>query len=197
MTVLDAFSPLSVVFDRDADQIWDCPTISEEKLQEYMKDLRKSQGEIHSKIETSVKSFRATKWRNANKKSSAVKFDKGDYVLVAVAEPQNISKLQPRWNGSDQITEVVSYWVLVVKLLVSKAEKTVHASRLQFYSDKDLNVTIRLQEQIQHDEWKCTVESFKDFREEGKEYQVLTQWLGIDEPVWEPMDIMCPDVPKL
>ena len=126
-----------------------------------------------------------------------MKFDKGDYVLVAVAEPQNISKLQPRWNGSDQITEVVSYWVLVVKLLVSKAEKTVHASRLQFYSDKDLNVTIRLQEQIQHDEWKCTVESFKDFREEGKEYQVLTQWLGIDEPVWEPMDIMCPDVPKL
>jgi len=61
MTVLDAFSPLSVVFDRDADQIWDCPTISEEKLQEYMKDLRKSHGEIHSKIETSVKSFRATK----------------------------------------------------------------------------------------------------------------------------------------
>jgi hypothetical protein len=65
----------------------------------------------------------------------------------------------------------------------------VHASRLQFYSDKDLNVTIRLQEQIQHDEWNFTVESFKDFRKEGKQYQVLTQWLGIDEPVREPMDI--------
>ena len=71
-----------------------------------------------------------------------------DYVLVAVAEPQNLSKPQPRWSGFYQITEVVSDWSFVVKYLVSKAEKTVHASRLQVYSDKDLNVTIRLQEQI-------------------------------------------------
>jgi hypothetical protein len=83
----------------------------------------------------------ATKRRNANKKRSAVKFDKGDYVLVAVAEPQNLSKLQPRWNGPYQITDVVSDWVWVVKHLVSKVEKTVHAFRLQFYSDKDFNVT--------------------------------------------------------
>ena len=55
----------------------------------------------------------------------------------------------------------------------------------------------RLQTQIKHDEWKFTVESFKDFRKEGKEHQVLTQLLGIDETVWEPMDTMCQDAPKL
>jgi hypothetical protein len=52
--------------------------MSEGKLKEYMKDLRKSLGKIHRKVETSVKSFRATKRRNANKKRSSVKFDKGD-----------------------------------------------------------------------------------------------------------------------
>ena len=66
-----------------------------------MKDLKKSLDEIHRKVETSVKSSRATKRRSANKKRSAAKLDKGD-VLVAVAEPQNLSKLQPRWNGPYQ-----------------------------------------------------------------------------------------------
>jgi hypothetical protein len=54
--------------------------------------------------------------------------------------------------------------VFVVKHFVTKAEETVHASRLQFHSEKDLNVTIRFQEQIQHDEWKLSVECFKEFR---------------------------------
>jgi len=95
--------------------------MSEGTLKEYMKDLRKSLDEIHRKVETSVRSSRATKRRNANKKRSAVKFDKGDYVLVAVAEPQKLSKLQPRWNGTYQITEFVSNWVFLLKLSVSKS----------------------------------------------------------------------------
>jgi hypothetical protein len=41
MTGLAAFSPLSLVFDRDANNIWNFP-LSEAKLKEYMKDLRKS-----------------------------------------------------------------------------------------------------------------------------------------------------------
>jgi len=94
---------------------------------------------------------------------------------VAVAEPQNLSKLQPRWSGPYQVTEVVSDWVFVLKDLVSNAEKAVRASLIQLYSDKDLNVTIWLQEQIQYDEWKFTVESFKEFRKEGGKYQVLTR----------------------
>jgi hypothetical protein len=61
---------------------------------------------------------------------------------VAVAEPQNLSKLQPRWSGPYQVTEVVSDWVFVLKDLVSNAEKAVRASLIQLYSDKDLNVTI-------------------------------------------------------
>ena len=101
----------------------------------------------------------------------------GDYVLVALAEPQNVSKLKPRWNGPYEITEVISDWALVIKHLVGKAEKTLYACRPQFYREKDLNVTMPLEEHIQIEEWKITVESFKDFRAEGKEYQVLLRWL--------------------
>ena len=125
--------------------------MSEEKSKEYVKDLTKSLHEIHRKVETSVKISRATKRRNGSKKRSTLKFDKGDYILVAVAEPQNLSKLHPRWSSPYQITEVVSGSVFVIKLLVSKTEKTLHPSRLQFHSDKDLNVTIQLQQQIKHD----------------------------------------------
>jgi hypothetical protein len=95
--------------------------------------------------------------------------DKRDYVLVAVAEPRTLTQLQPGWNGPYQVTEVVSDWVFVLKHLVSKTYKTVHSCRLQFYSDKDLNETLGLQEETQQSEWKFTVESFKDFRKEGKE----------------------------
>jgi len=56
-----------------------------------------------------------------------------------------LSKLQTKTNCSHEITEAVSNRVFVVKDLVRKAEKTVHASRFQLHSDKDLNVTIRLQ----------------------------------------------------
>ena len=126
-----------------------------------MRDLRKSLSEIHKEVETSVKSSRATKGKNVKKRRSAVKFDKVHYVFVAIAESQKLSKLQPKWTGLYQISEAVSDWLLVVKHLASEAEKKVHASRLQFHSDKDLNVIIRLQKQIQYDEWKFAVEFSK------------------------------------
>jgi len=74
-----------------------------------------------------------------------------------------------------------------------QSEKAVNASCPQFYSHKDLNTTLRLQEQIQYVEWKFIVESFKDVRQERKEYWFLTQWLGFEEPMY----IMCQNVPKL
>jgi hypothetical protein len=80
------------------------------KIERTHERLEEISGEIYRKVETSVRSSRATKRRNANKKRSPAKFDKGDYVLVSVTQPQNLSKLQPRWNGPYQITEVVSDW---------------------------------------------------------------------------------------
>ena len=58
-------------------------------------------------------------------------------------------------------------------------------------------MTIRLQEQIQHDEAKFEVQSFIDLRQEREEFQVLTKWLGIDEESWAPINVMVDDVPKL
>jgi len=52
--------------------------------------------------------------------------------------------------------------------LVSRLENTVHASRLRYYAGSHLEVLIRLQGKIQHDQWKFVVEHFIDFREEGK-----------------------------
>jgi len=48
MKGLDTFSALSLVFDPDANKMWDCP-MSEEKWKECMKNLRKCLDEIHRK----------------------------------------------------------------------------------------------------------------------------------------------------
>ena len=165
VTDLDAFSPRSEVFDPEANKIRAC-AMSEGKLKEYMRELRNSLDEITRKL--------TLRWRAPGLRSEKM-----------------WTRSAPTWNGLYQILEVVSDQVFVVKHLVSKCEKKAHASRLQFHFHKEFNEIIRLQEQISHEKWKFTVNAFKDFRKEGKEYQVLTRWLGIVEPVWEAMDIMC------
>jgi hypothetical protein len=94
MTGLDAFSPQSILFDPDANKIRDS---GDEVLKECARDLKKSLDKLHKKVETLVKSSRAPKSRNVKKQRSSLKLDRRDNVVVAVAEPQHLSKLQPGW----------------------------------------------------------------------------------------------------
>ena len=94
MTGLDAFSPQSILFDPDANKIRDS---GDEVLKECARDLKKSLDKLHKKVETLVKSSRAPKSRNVKKQRSSLKLDRRDNVVVAVAEPQDLSKLQPGW----------------------------------------------------------------------------------------------------
>ena len=134
-----------------------------------MTELRDSLKQMHKRVADSVSKAHDAKRRATKKRRRGIDFDKGDYVLVGASDPENLSKLQPRWTGLYQIVQVISDWVFVVRHLITKAEKNVHSCRLSYHADKHLNVTIRMQEQIQHDEAKFEVESLIDLRQEGKE----------------------------
>jgi hypothetical protein len=56
-----------------------------------------------------------------------VKFDKGDYVLVAVAEPQNLSKLQPDWMVLIKSLRLPQIGCFSSNIWTARL-KTVHAS---------------------------------------------------------------------
>jgi hypothetical protein len=83
--------------------------------------------------------------------------------------------------------------------LVSKEQFHAHSSRLKYYCDKDLDVTLDLKMQITHDEMRYMVSKIlsHDFKEE--EYKLLVSWQGFDDEdaTWEPISILKEDVPEL
>ena len=78
--------------------------------------------------------------------------------------------------------------------------KTVHTTRIRPYSDKLLNVTVAMKDQLMHDQWsQHTVEEIRDSRESRGKREFLIKWLGIDEEdsTWEPEENLLEDIPKM
>jgi hypothetical protein len=191
----EPLSHLRVLFDPDANKIWDCP-MSEGKLEEYMKDLRRSLDEIHGKVKLRLKALGLPSEGMLTRSAQLSNWTKeitSNLLLLSLEISSNFSPDGMVLMKSLRLNQIGSLSSNIWSARLRRSACFSHS----FFSDKYLNVAIRLQEQTRHNEWKFTVESFKDFREEGKEYQVLIRWLGIDEPVWEPMDIMCQDIPQL
>jgi hypothetical protein len=59
-----------------------------------------------------------------------------------------------RWTERYKITRTINGYIIEIEHLVTKKLSEVHAFRHQFYIDDQLNVSIHVQEQIQHDEWE-------------------------------------------
>jgi hypothetical protein len=55
-----------------------------------------------------------------------------------------------RATGPYRVTKTINDWVYEVQHLVIAKKSGIHTNRLQFYSENELNVHIKLTEQIQH-----------------------------------------------
>ena len=78
----------------------------------------------------------------------------------------------------------------------------VHANRLKFYADSQLNVTQELLETINHnDPHYNVVIAFLDLRynRSTRRYELKAKWRGFadERPTWEPHSIMIEDVPDM
>ena len=86
--------------------------------------------------------------------------------------------------------------------MLTDLHAVVHANRLKFYADSQLNVTETLRETIAHNNVHCKkVECLLDLRRNADTglFEVKCKWVGFDdeEPTWEPFGNMVEDIPKM
>ena len=120
-------------------------------------------------------------------------------MLVADVKRKERAKLLCQWLGPYRITAVTSPYIFTVESLVDNSTRVVHASRMQFYSDANLNVTRELVEHISMQGLSFQVDSIVDFRSVDGQIELLVSWRGFTdvESSWEPLLIMNTDVPQL
>ncbi|KAG2878238.1 hypothetical protein PC118_g21615 [Phytophthora cactorum] len=77
-----------------------------------------------------------------------VNFNIGDYVLRSRVDEKVPTKLLVTWVGPYAVTAALAYNVLKLKHLVTGDDLEVHASRLKFFTDKDLDVAEEFLEHV-------------------------------------------------
>ncbi len=92
-----------------------------------------------------------------------------------------------------------SSWAFEIQNLITGLVKEAHASRLKFYTDKDLKVSADLLAHVAHNDQGYEVEAFGDARwnEVKQVYEIAVKWRGLDdvETSWEPAQNLFEDLP--
>ncbi|KAE9262378.1 hypothetical protein PR003_g33561 [Phytophthora rubi] len=130
-----------------------------------------------------------------------VNVDVGDYVLRSRVDEKRQNKLLVTWVGPYAVTAAHAHNVFTVKQLVTGEELDVHASRLKFFADKDLEVTEELLEHVAAQGIILRVLELVRHRwnDESRSYEILVGWHGLEaiEDSWEPLTAMYNDVSTL
>jgi len=129
-------------------------------------------------------------------------FSEGDFVLVAKRVAHDEHKLTLQWKGPQRVVRAESDWVFEVEDLINQSRSLVHANRLKFYSDADLDVTEELLDTINHNSPHYnTVVKLLDLAYDRHQrlWKVQAKWRGFDheEPTWEPLCNMQEDIPDM
>ena len=106
---------------------------------------------MHKDIVNIIDNERMRHREQSSRNRSFPNFGIGDYVLVAIPETKNINKLMLKWHGPYRITNTHKGYVFSVENLLTKQVKQIHGDRIQFYSDKSLNVTEEILNQFAYD----------------------------------------------
>jgi hypothetical protein len=141
-TGLPPKDPFQVIFDSNRSE-FRSSRLSCEDLLRLHEELSISLVEMHKKVLERKENSRrkAQETRNKHKKPVQVNFDIGDFVLVATVNPKD--KLESRWKGPYRIVEVINMYVFKVEHLLTRKTKEVHAVRLRFFKDAELNGSSR------------------------------------------------------
>lgn len=168
-------------------------------VEPQLSKLRASLAGMHKEV-TDVKERK--RLLDMQKKTGAVcNFDIGDYVLwsrIDARLPNN--KLLGQWLGPFRIIDAFPH-AFKVEHLVTGKNYEVHGSRLKYYADSDLNMTVEMQELVTLQGIVLDVSAFVDhrFNEALGRWELLVQWAGLQpiENSWESFDTMQKDVPQV
>ncbi|ETV63678.1 hypothetical protein H257_19389, partial [Aphanomyces astaci] len=114
---------------------------------------------------------------------------------------QMAQKLRTKWCGPAVVTEVTSNWVYNVENLLAYYVRPVHASRLIFYEDCDLDVMSELLAHVAHNSEGFEVEAMVDARyvPTTNVYELLIKWRGLQDAdnSWKPANNIFADLPVM
>ncbi|POM77265.1 Hypothetical protein PHPALM_5378 [Phytophthora palmivora] len=165
-TGLPCPSPLAEFYHPDSKKLVTLPDTSE-AIDKHLAELRASLCAMHQPI-----ADHRLKQRRVDEK-------KGNKLLVT-------------WQGPYKVVRADSH-SFGISHLVSGDESDVHASRLKFYADSQLNVTEEILEHIASQGIVLAVNGFKNHRWNAsiKDYEVLVSWKGLEsvEDSWEPLKV--------
>jgi hypothetical protein len=139
--------------------------------------------------------------RRGKRGVESANFDVVDFVLVAQRDSHAGDKLRLRWRGPRRIVSTLSDFAFEVADLSTGKVSAVHASRLRFYADSALDVSVDLLAHIAHTDQGYEVEALLDLRydADSTSFQVCVAWSGFDKSdhTWEPLSTLAEDVPQL
>ena len=173
--------------------------LRKERVQEYITNLQDTIITMYKSVDKQRK--RNQLYNKNNHYSIKCNFDIGDYVLWSrVDKPSKKSKLSCFWIRPYQVMKERSENIYLIKDLMKDKEFEAHASRLKYYTGKDMVVDDNLKEFITSQDTLVEVEAIKDhrFNKDTKREELLIKWRGFDdsENTWEPLDIMKEDMPQ-
>ncbi|GMF28955.1 unnamed protein product [Phytophthora fragariaefolia] len=175
-----------------------------EQIVSHLYNVRGALDGLHAELnDASEKRRRAARARHARRQGVQLqKFNKGDFVLAAIATGRSGHKLALIWCGPKRIVRALNDYTFEVQDIVAPFEvSTRHASRLQFYRDAARGREEDLQEQAIYGEGGHLVEALRDCRlsPDTHRREILVKWIGLDdiEASWEPAEVIRQDVPLL
>jgi hypothetical protein len=224
---LPQFDPVSIIFCPHLHEKILTPKWSEQSVsvKEAFAELQEALNDMHQTVDASKLKVREAAHKAYRKKigkpaddtnlSFDVDFRVGDYVLVAMPNPDSLRKLDAVWRGPYRVVGLVhsplgpramDNRVYEVEHLITKVVSTSHAIRMKFYNDRDMDNYISFDSLTAHIlnqevSQYLPVERISAHRFDDvlKTMTVKCHWLGWEEQhaTWEPLVNMHADVPLL
>ena len=153
--------------------------------------------ELHPVIECTLKHKRDMALKAASKGQLA-NFDLGDFVLVARSEFSKGQKLALRWCGPRRVVGIRSNHIYQVEDMRNGSVSEVHASRLKFHCDNELD-TVSIMPFVISSETGMEVQRLMKLVQEEGQLKVHVRWKGLpnSEDTLEPLNSIYADVPEL
>jgi RNase H-like domain found in reverse transcriptase/Integrase zinc binding domain/Chromo (CHRromatin Organisation MOdifier) domain len=164
-------------------------------LHQALEDMHRDVAAARSRAQQS-----ATNSHNAKTNVRTVNFDVGDFVLVAEEKKRRGDKLRLKWRGPRRIVAAHADTVFDIECPLNKKIHRVHANRLKFYADSQLNMTEELLDTINsNDAPLYVVDKLLDLRQDPDTltFEVLVSWLNYAsaDNTWEPLANVQEDIP--